>query len=215
VQAIQSAGAKAMQTVLQDSLARAQALKDAATDLQSRGEAAVRQLTQAAATSRSALEDAATKAVARVADVQEFLLALATAQADAAEQAETDAAQLALGKLAGLEQAQVAKVTKAGLALASSTGKTLQAVGALVAQVGTSTSAQVEKDIAYVAKVSGDYAKVPTGPRIEKADAWALVAGLANGRLEKVLTATGELDSLADQVLQAAQAAKAQIEGMA
>jgi hypothetical protein len=102
-----------------------------------------------------------------------------------------------------------------GLQLAGSSDASLKAVGELVDKVGTTASAEVQKDIGYVAKVSGDYAKVPTSQRMERANAWSTVANLAGGRLDKVLSTTDALADLADQVVAAAKSAKAQIQGMA
>jgi hypothetical protein len=215
VAAIQAAGAKAVQKVLDESLARAQALKAAATDLQARADAAVRQLQQAADGTLSTLDGTATQALAKLGDAQAYLTELARAQEAAATLAETAAATAALAKLAPLEQARVAKLVKDGLAIAGTTQATVQAVDALVEQVGTATGAQVQKDIGYVAKVSKDYAQIPTSDRLARAAAWSAVAGTAAGRLGEVLSITNELSGMAGQALQAAQAAKAQIEAMA
>lgn len=215
VQAVQAAGARALQKVMQDTLAHGQALKDAAAEVQARGEAAVRQLTQQATTALATLQGTATKALAKADDLQTYLTDLALAQATAAEAAETAAAQAALDQLLKLEKEQVAKVTKMGLQLAGSSDAALKSVGDLVDKVGTTASAEVQKDIGYVAKVSGDYAKVPTSQRMERANAWSTVANLAGGRLDKVLSTTDALADLADQVVAAARSAKAQIQGMA
>ncbi|HEX2065251.1 MAG TPA: hypothetical protein VHI93_00415, partial [Candidatus Thermoplasmatota archaeon] len=215
VEAIQAAGVQAVHKVTQDGRARALEIKQAATSLQARGEAAVRQLTQAKAAALATLEEAAQDALGRSEEAQAYLVALARAKANVAEAAETAAATLALGKLPGLESAQVAKVTKAGLALVASSGNAVLAVERLVGQVGDATSEQVEKDIRYVEGVSKDYAKVPTGERLERAKAWSAVATLVEGRLGQVLETTDQLAVLASQVAHAADAAKAQIEGMA
>ncbi|MEA3202857.1 MAG: hypothetical protein QOI63_523 [Thermoplasmata archaeon] len=215
VQAIQAAGAAAMQKLIQDTLARTQALKQAAADLQARGEATIATLTEAANGALPKVQALAAKTVAKADDLSAYVVDLARAQAAAAQTAERAAAQAALDQVAKLELAQVAKVTKLGLQLTAATGPAMQSVDALVTQVGTAASGEVEKDIGYVAKVSKDYAKVPTGDRMERAHAWSTVAGLAGGRLDKVLATTQALDDLAGQVLNAASAAKAQIEAMA
>jgi hypothetical protein len=213
--AVQSAGAMAMQKVDADALAQAQAFKAAAADLQKRAQAALRQATQAADAAAATLNDTATQAIQQSKDAQAYLVDLARAQAAAAAGAQQKAADAALAQLPTLEQARVAKLVQAGLALTGATDGVLAAVDGLAAQVTEQTGTQAQKDIGYIAKVSHDYGRVPTSERMQRADFWSGIAGTSTDRLAKILSTTQDLQDLASQVTEAAQQAAAQIEGMA
>jgi hypothetical protein len=215
LQAIQAAGAAATLKVDRDAKAQVadlQAQMGEAQDLVARSQS---QLQAAAGGALEQVNATAEGAVAGDSDVLEFLEAQAHSYGTLMEARETRMALEAAAELQDLAEERSQAVVDGALAGTRGVTDSLVQAGAQVGQVQKTLLGQVGKDLDYVAKVGDDYGRVPTEDRKARAEHWSTVALGLDGDLDQALAQGHTLETLARQVIAAAQQAQGQVSAMA
>jgi len=215
IAAIQAAGDAALKTLDADAKAQVESLKATAAQLQARAQAAVPRMAAMASRAEAAINETLADAKAEAEKAKAYLVAFATARATLLEQAEERAQTAALRMLEDSLESYKAELKAKALALTNDVPDVVGSTSALVTDATALAQTEVGKDIAYIEKVAEDYSKVPTAERKARAEFWGYVSDAGEQALVVLDSSGDRLNTLAEQVQQAAETAKDQVEMVA
>ncbi|MHB8633662.1 MAG: hypothetical protein ACYDBQ_06830 [Thermoplasmatota archaeon] len=211
VGAVEAAGHAANATLALDVKARMASLQEASDALTAAVAPAQARLSTIVQVAMALANTTVATSLQEADRVQGFLVAVATATADRDTAAARDAATTTLANLDILAQAHIRSVVDDALNLTASADGTVNATATLADQVAGLTGTEVGKDVSFIAKVAGDYGRVPTPQRQAEAGYWAGVAGVYGSALNETLLQGGSLPALAQSVVDRAAQARTQI----
>ena len=144
-------------------------------------------------------------------DVRDYLIDVAQQQGRLLQEREVAMATEATAQVADLVDSHVEDVIATGIAATQGVDGLVDGASALVAQVEGLVVSEAGKDLDYLVKVSEDYGRVPTEDRKERASHWSGLAVDLGGILEQAVVDGHGIEGLAQDVLEAAAAAEADI----
>lgn len=215
LQAIESAAAVADLQVERDLTSRLAALDKQARDAKMLMDQSQAQVESLASQALAEADVILAEAVADDADVHAHFVAMAREYGVQMAARESEAVNEALQML-DVEATQLTQdVLDEGLDRAEAPLQSLRRVGQIVDDAESSLLGEVGKDVDYVTKVGKDYGRVPTDERKERAAHWSGLALDLEGDLQQVVLEGRTLESLARDVLAAAEEAQAELEDLA
>lgn len=215
IEAIRAAGVAAVLKIDRETTARVEAIEASRAGIEADAEAVQEELAEQAEAVIGGLDAVRADAVATATDAKAYLIAVAQAQAELAQEREVEMAADAVADVEALVDEHVDTLLATGLKATDAADGILATTSTLVQDVEDAASTQVGKDLEYIVKVSEDYGRVPTQERKERAQHWSSTAAEIDGLLDGTLAAGQSLELLAKRTVSAASQAQAQIEAMA
>lgn len=214
LQAIESAAAVADLQVQRELASRLAAIEQQSRDAQAlidQAQIEVKSLTaQALAEANVTLADA----VADDLDLHAHLVAVAQEYGVQMAARQTEAVHEAIATLEDEATQLTQDVLEQAMDGAAAPQATLARVGVIVDQAESGLMQEVGKDLQYVTEVAEDYGRVPTEERKARAAHWAGLALDLEDSLMQVVSDGRDLESLAADVLAAAEEAQSELESL-
>ncbi|HUR24850.1 MAG TPA: hypothetical protein VM327_02420 [Candidatus Thermoplasmatota archaeon] len=213
--AIEAARIAADLKIDREAKARVQALESATARIDAQAAALQATLSAKADKAQDQVNETLQAALEQGDQVQGYLVAVAKVQAEQAEVLETRLARETLAQIEAAGEAHVADLVRTSLKATESAQGILAATSDLVEDVDGLASAEVGKDLDYIAKVTDDYGRVPTEERKERAAHWSAASATIDGLLGTTLASGHNVEVLAQRTVAAAAQAQADLQAMA